>query len=540
MSVLEKKPQEILGWSLRKEQQVWLYFILPTGFRAFIYVMDLASGIAVVNEHFKAGYGVWGAVTLLLIYFPSLVYFIIIISRPNLWDEQDGIPGSAKWFAYRIAQLLFFPIWVMYRYAKQFFWAIDASLQQDEKLREEALQMASQPSQTELYLFLQAFLQAIPQAFLQLYIMLAHYQRDMKISQMQVFCITFSLMLVAHKTVSFLWFESQKIAGRKEPWSPKQPIQITILKPPRKGLGIKKEIDITDKTPPQIVEGKEDDEELTPFLQPRQLPAASAPDLDVSLESEVPSVVPVSGEGEVPATATNLNVSGEGGMPAPASNLNVSKENGSTSMQNEDPTYVISPPMYSAPARPLHEPEEVTVVPTGSRLDSANIDLPERRIRIKGREEDDPLGKGIAFLWWLFFLISRMLVLAACANFQPFVMLGVVLLHYIIVVSHLLQRSGFPSIYKVLIQLCLGYVYIFCFIEMRYKLKRVLLFYASFFLLMTLENIGMSLSWYLLDEYDGFWYKFVFVIIFGSSAISFMSMALYFTILKPKVISVSE
>lgn len=114
-SVLDAKPQEILGYILTAEQQIWVYFLVATGFKCAIYVFDLASGIAVVNEHYKAGDNVWGTLTLLLMYFPSFVFFIIIISRPDLWDEQDGIPGTAKWFGYRTAQFLVYPIWVMHR-----------------------------------------------------------------------------------------------------------------------------------------------------------------------------------------------------------------------------------------------------------------------------------------------------------------------------------------------------------------------------------------------------------------------------------------
>jgi hypothetical protein len=114
-SVLDTVPQQILGYTLTAKQQIWVYFLLATGFKSAIYAFDLASGIAVVNEHYKAGYNVWATVTLLLMYFPSLVFFIIIISRPDLWDEQDGIGGTATWFGYRIAQLLACPIWVMYR-----------------------------------------------------------------------------------------------------------------------------------------------------------------------------------------------------------------------------------------------------------------------------------------------------------------------------------------------------------------------------------------------------------------------------------------
>jgi len=114
-SVLDTIPQQILGFTLTAELQIWVYFLLATLFKSAIYAFDLASGISVVNELYKAGFYDWGTITLFLMYFPSLVFFIIIVSRPDLWDAQDGIPGTAKWFGYRVAQLLAYPIWVMYR-----------------------------------------------------------------------------------------------------------------------------------------------------------------------------------------------------------------------------------------------------------------------------------------------------------------------------------------------------------------------------------------------------------------------------------------
>jgi len=114
-SVLDTIPQQILGHTMTVKQQIWVYFLVATAFKSAIYAFDLASGIAVVNEHYQAGYYGWGTITLFLMYFPSLVFFIIIVSKPHLWDEQDGIPGTAKWFGFRIAQLFAYPIWVMYR-----------------------------------------------------------------------------------------------------------------------------------------------------------------------------------------------------------------------------------------------------------------------------------------------------------------------------------------------------------------------------------------------------------------------------------------
>lgn len=314
--------------------------------------------------------------------------------------------------------------------------------------------------------------------------------------QMQVFCITTSLMIVAHKTGSFLWFESQKIIQRKEPWS------LKVAEEQQTQPSSKETVPIKLKTIAQ------DSELLMPFLQPHQLPST---------------------------------------VPIGLMNSSMSVEEQSTDNQPTGTENIISLPAYSAPPKPtnLEEIKVAKVSDNGSlpesnapsHPDSTNIGLPTRKIKtqIKGMEEEDALAKSVAFLWWFFFLFSRILSLAACANFQPFALLGLLVAHYTIITGHLLHRSGFPSIYKVFIQLCLGCMFIFCFIEFRYKLKNVTVFYICYFSLMLVENIGMSLSWYLSDELDSFWYKFVFTIIFGSFFVSVLSMALYFSILKPKV-----
>jgi hypothetical protein len=115
-SVLETKPSEILTRPLTDNQQIWVYFIGATVIQSAIYMFDFATAIAVVNEHYKLGYAGWGTLTLLLMYLPSGVFYVIIISRPDLWEKYDGVLSSAQWFAYRTVQLFAFPIWVMYRY----------------------------------------------------------------------------------------------------------------------------------------------------------------------------------------------------------------------------------------------------------------------------------------------------------------------------------------------------------------------------------------------------------------------------------------
>lgn len=322
---------------------------------------------------------------------------------------------------------------------------------------------------------------------------------------MQVLCVTASLLLVAHTTVSFLWFESQKIMGRKEPWSPKVAIILQTSQPSNEE---------TDLNEPET---KTEDAGLsTPFLQPRRFPTS---------ESDHPTN---SSMGDEDNNSDKQLADTENSTPLPDDATLLKPNTNPQEVTTAQLTDVASLPQNPAPSRP----------------DSTNINLPKRRMRkqVNGMEEEDALAKSVAFLWWFFFLFSRILSFAACANFQPYAMLGV-LVHYIIIMIHLLRQTGFPSIYKVFIQLCLGYVFTFCFIEFRYKVKNVIVFYTCYFSLMLTEIIVMSLSWYLSSEdMAGFWYTFTFSIIFGSYAISFLSMASYFSILKPvvKVVYVEE
>lgn len=306
-------------------------------------------------------------------------------------------------------------------------------------------------------------------------------------------------MLVTHKTVSFLWFESQKILQRKEPWNLKTPLILQTSQTSNEKITL------------NMSKTKAEESELaTPFLQPRRFPTTES---DQRMTS-------------------SMHDDEENTHNAPTDT-----ENGTLLPEHSTPPKRITNPEETEGKRMSTEPS-LPEDPAPSRPDSTNISLPRRKIRKKklnGMDEEDALAKIVAFLWWFFFLFSRILSLASCANFQPYVMLGILVIHYIIIMSHLLHQTGLCSIYKVFTQLCLGYVFTFCFIEFRYKLKNVTVFYICYFLLMLVEIIIMSLSWFVSSEQNSFWQRFVFTIIFGSFAISFLSMVLYFTILKPKV-----
>jgi len=315
---------------------------------------------------------------------------------------------------------------------------------------------------------------------------------------MQVFCVTASLTLLAHTTVSFLWFESQKIIGRREPWSPKVPIILQNSQP-------SEEEGDSNETKTKV----EDSGLSTPFLQHHGFPTSKSD----HLADGSPCNDETNSDKQPADTANSTHLPEYAAIPKPNTN--------SQEITAAQLTDLASLPQDPAPPRP----------------DSLNIELPKRKIReeIKGMEQDDALGKSVAFLWWFFFLFSRILSLAACANFQPYAMF-IVLVHYIIIMAHLLHQTGFPSIYKVFIQLCLGYVFTFCFIEFRYKVKNVIVFYACYFSLMLIEITAMSLSWYMPSEdMDGFWYNYTFTVIFTSYTLSCLCMFSYLSILKPEV-----
>nr|CAD7446973.1 unnamed protein product [Timema bartmani] len=181
-SILNDKPSTVMGYPLTIQQQICLCFLLPSIINCIIYILDISTCVSAVREHFDAGLHVWAVFTIILLYLPSVVFFVLTVSKPDLWDEQGDIVRTGQWFMFRLAQLVAFPIWAIYRYAKQLFWSIEALIRED-PLREEALQEVIEPSQIELYLYLQAFIQCAPQAVLQIFIMLYAYTLGIQISK---------------------------------------------------------------------------------------------------------------------------------------------------------------------------------------------------------------------------------------------------------------------------------------------------------------------------------------------------------------------
>lgn len=163
---------------------------------------------------------------------------------------------------------------------------------------------------------------------------------------------------------------------------------------------------------------------------------------------------------------------------------------------------------------------------------------------IKGMLEDDAAGKTIAFFWWFCFLLGRILTISTFAYFYPTHIIWLLCSHFILVVALLLYdvRADQVRRAKAIFFIFIGLVYLFCLIEFKIKFKKTKFIYNGFFTLVFTENIIMCFIWWFRNletiESD-WWFKYVFCVIFVSTALSLLSMLFYLNINKPEKIVVA-
>ncbi|XP_067007211.1 inverted formin-2 isoform X2 [Anabrus simplex] len=285
-SALATQPTTLMGVPVTADQQIWLCLLVPTVAHFIIYVLDLAFCIAVIHCHYKEGNFFWAGLSLFVLYITPFIFFTSIVSKPDEWDEQLKRSRAPYWFTIRLTNFLLFPAWGIYRYAKQFFWAVEALTHNGDE-REEALIMATKTSRTELMLFLHAFLNCAPQSLLQLTILFVEIDNNVETDSMQVLCIASSLMVLAATIVSFQRFESQKVLGRQKPWAQE-----------KESIASVQTINKPQTQPPKEEETTTNDEtEGTPYLEPKaqqHSPLTNAKSdweiMGLDLERDIPSV----------------------------------------------------------------------------------------------------------------------------------------------------------------------------------------------------------------------------------------------------------
>lgn len=181
----------------------------------------------------------------------------------------------------------------------------------------------------------------------------------------------------------------------------------------------------------------------------------------------------------------------------------------------------------------LDESTETLQIKTSPDINYKPIPLPTRKFKIEGLREDDFLGKFIGFVWWFLFISSRVLALAIFAFFYPWVFAVIVIIHYIGMVTYLFKCEKSSSNSTSLIRLGLGFVYLICFIEIRTKFKSPKTFTFAFIAICVIQNVLSSLAWYFYAEWTSWWFLYAFFLILITLFLSLLTMGFYFLILKP-------
>lgn len=555
LSILHQHPSTVLGIKLTSTQQALLCFLVPAIANCIIYIIDFASNVAVVERHFEESNVRWGILTLIILYIHSFVYFALTVSNVEKWNEQIEQSRVVKWFLIRLLQLVAFPVLGLYRYSKIIFWSIEA-LYQNDIMREQALQNASQPSYIEMYLFLQAFLQGLPQAAFQLFILYSEHSDNRETDSTQVLCIASSLMIVASTTASFQRFESQKNLGRVKPWD--KLVKPTVIPQPP-NLKLNNEANTTNREPQDLnissdIESNEkqlgvnnDSNNPTQFLQTCEI-----------LQNQYNLHNCQKHEAEENANESNWDSGSGDSTPylqprviikahdSLSENISVTSIEPNYIFLNTEEKKLTHPPCNAAIKldNKIDMPVQNTdaLRPDNNSLStfqptSRMLELPTRRIPTKGLEQDDIIGKTVSFLVWFLFLISRILALVSSLYFFPWIGLGFIVFQYSITLFiinkcfKILPPITTPTI---LIKMYLAFVFCFCLIEFKIKFRKIYVLYTIYFTIIIMENIVLNTLWYLLGEWDGWWYNYTYFLFLGCQTLCIICLFMYCHAFKPK------
>lgn len=167
--------------------------------------------------------------------------------------------------------------------------------------------------------------------------------------------------------------------------------------------------------------------------------------------------------------------------------------------------------------------------------DVVDFFLPRPTKVVNGIQQDDFAAKTIAFFGWIAFIIMRMLSLSTFCVFFPKAFLIIMAVHYIIMLAALFLESRFKGrLNRTLFYLLLAYVYIFVLLEFRIKFKHIRVWFVGYFLITMSENLTMTMIWYAREEFESWWFGFIFDGIIYSGLLFVATILVYYCILKPK------
>ncbi|XP_034174912.1 uncharacterized protein LOC117601823 [Osmia lignaria lignaria] len=522
-SVCEKKSTRFLQIPLKSTEQIYLVFLIPTLISCMIYIIHFSADLVVAEQHFRENNPVWGCCTIGFIYAPAIAYFMLTVSRPDWWmtDDDKLTKGIFGWFCLQFCQLIGFVFFCLYRYAGLMVLCIDAIILTGTE-RTKTLNLAAAPAAIELYFFLQAWFQAAPQAIFQIHLLFREgsFHQSHQSVVVKVISILMSVVILAVQTTSFQRFESQRINGRKLPWAMwlkkycVQEICDLEEKTPLKSCNVKEETTVHVN---EAIQDSENQNESIKIENEEKEQSGS----HVPLDRQV-SVTP-------PLPPKNVQI-----IPPP------------TPLRGITTVAPLLVPDVPAPPRPdsictvtEHQESETFIKSlSGTEINekdsTQNLRVPQRRYSKKGLEEDDPVGKFLCFLWWFFFILARILAIAVFNEFYPLYLAIVLGVHYIVMLIYLFYYVKYYDIITFFVNLWLGLVYIISLIEYRIKFKYADKWVLPYYIFVLVQNTCLTLTWYFNADWDGFWYTYIFYVIFGSMSLCVSSTIIYCTLLKPK------
>lgn len=113
----ERKPTKFMKVPLKSTEQIYLVFLIPVLLSCIVYMINFAADFVVAYEHYRDNNIIWSICTIVFIYAPAIVYFILTVSRPGWWltEDQRTLRGVVTWFILQICQMIAFPLFAIWR-----------------------------------------------------------------------------------------------------------------------------------------------------------------------------------------------------------------------------------------------------------------------------------------------------------------------------------------------------------------------------------------------------------------------------------------
>lgn len=208
-------------------------------------------------------------------------------------------------------------------------------------------------------------------------------------------------------------------------------------------------------------------------------------------------------------------------------------------------TTVAPLPIPDAPAPPrpdsvYTESQQETTVEASQQQqqpvtdNSISLRVPTRKYSKKGLEEDDPVGKFLSFVWWFLFILARVLAIVVAYEFYPMYVIATLAVHYAVMLIYLFYYAKYYDAITFFVNLWLGLVYVFSLIEYRVKFKYADKWSLPYYVFVIVQNLALTLTWFIHANWEGFWYPYVVYVIFGCTILCVLSSAVYRSLYKPK------